>query len=125
MKNREQYRPDFHHTPAYGWMNDPNGMFYKDGVWNLYFQYNPYGSQWENMTWGHPTSTDLVHWKFQVPLSSQMQLVPFSAVLPLWIRIILLVWARVLLWLSTLRLVRTRHREWAYNTDNRQDLYKI
>ena len=65
MKNREQYRSDFHHTPAYGWMNDPNGMFYKDGVWNLYFQYNPYGSQWENMTWGHSTSTDLVHWKFQ------------------------------------------------------------
>lgn len=65
MKNREQYRPDFHHTPVYGWMNDPNGMFYKDGVWNLYFQYNPYGSQWENMTWGHSTSTDLVHWKFQ------------------------------------------------------------
>ena len=65
MKNREQYRPDFHHTPAYGWMNDPNGMFYKDGVWNLYFQHNPYGSQWENMTWGHSTSTDLVHWKFQ------------------------------------------------------------
>ena len=65
MKNREQYRPVFHHTPVYGWMNDPNGMFYKDGVWNLYFQYNPYGSQWENMTWGHSTSTDLVHWKFQ------------------------------------------------------------
>lgn len=65
MQNREQYRPVYHHTPAYGWMNDPNGMFYKDGVWNLYFQYNPYGSQWENMTWGHSTSTDLVHWKFQ------------------------------------------------------------
>lgn len=65
MKNREQYRLVYHHTPAYGWMNDPNGMFYKDGVWNLYFQYNPYGSQWENMTWGHSTSTDLVHWKFQ------------------------------------------------------------
>ena len=65
MQNREQYRPIYHHTPAYGWMNDPNGMFYKDGVWNLYFQHNPYGSQWENMTWGHSTSTDLVHWKFQ------------------------------------------------------------
>ena len=64
MQNREQYRPVYHHTPAYGWMNDPNGMFYKDGVWNLYFQHNPYGSQWENMTWGHSTSTDLVHWKF-------------------------------------------------------------
>lgn len=64
-KNREQYRPLYHHTPAYGWMNDPNGMFFKDGVWHLYFQHNPYGSQWENMTWGHSTSTDLIHWTFQ------------------------------------------------------------
>ncbi len=65
MQNCEQYRPIYHHTPAYGWMNDPNGMFYKDGVWNLYFQHNPYGSQWENMTWGHSTSTDLIHWKYE------------------------------------------------------------
>ena len=63
--NREHYRPVYHHTPAWGWMNDPNGMFYKDGVWHLYFQHNPYGSQWENMTWGHSTSTDLVNWTFQ------------------------------------------------------------
>ena len=63
--NREQYRPVYHHTPAWGWMNDTNGMFYKDGVWHLYFQHNPYGSQWENMTWGHSTSTDLVNWTFQ------------------------------------------------------------
>ena len=63
--NREQYRPLYHHTPAYGWMNDPNGMFFKDGVWHLYFQHNPYASQRENMTWGHSTSTDLIHWTFQ------------------------------------------------------------
>lgn len=63
--NREQYRPVYHHTPAYGWMNDPNGMFYKNGVWHIYFQHNPYGSQWENMTWGHSTSTDLLHWTFE------------------------------------------------------------
>lgn len=63
--NREKYRPLYHHTPLWGWMNDPNGMFYKDGVWHLYFQYNPYGSQWENMTWGHSTSKDLVHWTFE------------------------------------------------------------
>ena len=62
-KNREKFRPIYHHTPAYGWMNDPNGMFYKDGIWHLYYQYNPYGSQWENMTWAHSTSTDLIHWK--------------------------------------------------------------
>ena len=65
ISNREQYRPIYHHTPAYGWMNDPNGMFYKDGVWHLYFQRNPFGSQWENMTWGHSTSKDLVHWTFE------------------------------------------------------------
>lgn len=62
-KNREKFRFIYHHTPIYGWMNDPNGMFYKDGVWHLYYQYNPYGSQWENMTWAHSTSTDLIHWK--------------------------------------------------------------
>ena len=63
--NSEKFRPLYHHTPTYGWMNDPNGMFYKDGVWHLYFQYNPYGSQWENMTWGHSTSRDLIHWEAQ------------------------------------------------------------
>ena len=63
--NRERFRPSYHHTPLYGWMNDPNGMFYKDGVWHLYYQYNPYGSQWENMTWGHSTTRDLVHWEPQ------------------------------------------------------------
>ena len=65
MTNKESFRPVYHHTPAYGWMNDPNGMFYKDGVYHLYFQYNPYGSVWGNMHWGHSTSTDLMHWKFE------------------------------------------------------------
>ena len=64
-KNVEKHRPIYHHTPQYGWMNDPNGMFYKDGVWHLCYQYNPYGSQWENLSWGHSTSTDLVHWTAQ------------------------------------------------------------
>lgn len=65
MTNKEKFRPVYHHTPAYGWMNDPNGMFYKDGVYHLYFQWNPYGSVWANMHWGHSTSTDLMHWKFE------------------------------------------------------------
>ena len=65
--NREHFRPVYHHTPQYGWMNDPNGMFYdaSRGVWHLYYQWNPYGSQWENMTWGHSTSRDLIHWEAQ------------------------------------------------------------
>lgn len=61
--NREKYRPAYHHTPIYGWMNDPNGMFYKDGRWHLYYQWNPYGSKWQNMTWGHSSSADLVRWE--------------------------------------------------------------
>ena len=65
VTNSERFRPLYHHTPKYGWMNDPNGMFYKDGVWHLYYQWNPYGSQWENMTWGHSTSRDLIHWDAQ------------------------------------------------------------
>lgn len=65
MTNREKFRPVYHHTPAYGWMNDPNGMFYKDGVYHLYFQHNPYGSTWGNMTWGHSTTTDLVNWNYE------------------------------------------------------------
>ena len=65
ITNRERFRPIYHHTPVYGWMNDPNGMFYKDGVWHLYYQYNPYGSQWENMHRGHSISRDLIHWEAQ------------------------------------------------------------
>ena len=63
--NRDKFRPVYHHTPLYGWMNDANGLVYKDGEYHLYFQYNPYGSTWGNMTWGHSTSEDLTHWTFQ------------------------------------------------------------
>jgi len=58
----ELYRPNFHFTPKKGWMNDPNGMFYYNGYYHLFYQYYPDSNVWGPMHWGHAISTDLVTW---------------------------------------------------------------
>ncbi len=58
----ETSRPSFHFAPRRNWMNDPNGLVLLDGEYHLFFQYNPEGEDWGNMSWGHATSTDLLSW---------------------------------------------------------------
>ena len=64
MENtKKNIYPKAHFTPQTGWMNDPNGLVYHDGSYELYYQYNPYGVEWNHISWGHAQSTDLLHWE--------------------------------------------------------------
>ena len=79
----DPWRPLTHYTPKNNWMNDPNGLVYHKGEYHLFYQYNPKGSDWGNMSWGHAVSSDLVHWKEQgvaIPGTDQYGVFSGSAV---------------------------------------------
>jgi levanase/fructan beta-fructosidase len=79
-----QYRPKWHYSAERNWLNDPNGLIYSNGIYHLFYQHNPYGDDWGNMSWGHATSIDLNHWTEQpvaIPCDDQEGIFSGSAVL--------------------------------------------
>ena len=65
IQKDEDFRPNFHFTPEKNWMNDPNGMFYFNGYFHLFFQHYPDDNVWGPMHWGHAISNDMISWKEQ------------------------------------------------------------
>lgn len=58
-----KYRTGYHFQPPRNWINDPNGPMYYNGIYHLFYQYNPNGSVWGDIVWAHSVSTDMINWK--------------------------------------------------------------
>lgn len=77
----DPWRPGFHFAPPQGWINDPNGLVYHDGIYHLFFQYNPHEPVWSDIQWGHATSEDLFNWTYhgvKIPFDDENNIAKFS-----------------------------------------------
>lgn len=61
--DRDRFYPAYHFRPDKNWMNDPNGLIFHNGLYHMFFQYNPGADVWGDIHWGHATSPDLIHWE--------------------------------------------------------------
>lgn len=61
----KQFYPNYHLASYTGWLNDPNGLIYHNGLYHAFYQHHPFSAVWGPMHWGHATSKDMVHWQHQ------------------------------------------------------------
>jgi fructan beta-fructosidase len=77
--NTGRWRLQYHFTPPQNWTNDPNGLVYYKGEYHLFYQFNPFGTKWGHMSWGHAVSSDLLHWRdLPVALAEENGIMIFS-----------------------------------------------
>ena len=49
----DRYYPSYHFMTGENWMNDPNGLIWREGMYHMFYQYNPFGERWGTIHWGH------------------------------------------------------------------------
>lgn len=60
----KKHQLSYHIVPPKGLLNDPNGLIQYKGIYHVFFQWNQHGTVHQSKSWGHVTSTDLVHWEY-------------------------------------------------------------
>ncbi|MEI0516789.1 glycoside hydrolase family 32 protein [Brachyspira murdochii] len=61
---KDKWRLNFHIMPPVGWLNDPNGLSYFKGIYNIFFQYSPFETEGGLKFWGHYQTKDLINYKY-------------------------------------------------------------
>lgn len=61
----DRHRMEYHLMAPVGWLNDPNGLCQFRDTYHVFFQYAPFYPNDYLKCWGHYTSEDLVHFRYQ------------------------------------------------------------
>ena len=59
----DPWYPKFHIAPPHGLLNDPNGLYEKDGVYHIFYQWFPLGPVHGLKHWYHLTTKDFINYE--------------------------------------------------------------
>lgn len=61
-KNNESFRNNYHFQPPFGLINDPNGLSFFNGEYNIFFQWNPFTCEHKFKHWGLIKTKDFINY---------------------------------------------------------------